>query len=331
MKTIQYKGRVVFKKVSLPAVKRLKREYYENEACFAFVVDGEYQIRDQTQTLAVNNNTALLAKCTNYFYEAPVHRFVQDSDGAGAYEHSVQAHSSQAQSTLPQKSTNKNQVIGVFLYPDIFQGLFDMDLSQSNHTVDYNIKQVEVNQLLAHYRDSIDILLESPELADDLLIENKLKEFVILMTKTVKAPSEVDFLAAMFKPHFAKFEAVIQRNLYADLNLQELADLCHMSVSTFKRKFKQAYGDSPMKYITRLKIDKAVALLRTDLRTDSHTHSHTDSHTHLSNGLRISEIAFQTGFESVSTFNRSFKAQMGQSPSEYRLSGYEQALSLSDK
>jgi hypothetical protein len=38
-------------------------------------------------------------------------------------------------------------------------------LSKSNHSVDYNLKQVEVDRLLALYRDSINILLDSPELA----------------------------------------------------------------------------------------------------------------------------------------------------------------------
>lgn len=276
VKTLEYYGRVVFKKITMSYFKRFQRDYSANEACFAFVVTGGCTVRDQTQTLTINQSTALLAKCTNYFYESPVHTFADETDD-----------------TI-------NQVIGVFLYPEIYQRLFDFDINKSTHTVDYNLKQIEVDKLLAHYRDSIDILLESPELADELLIENKLREFVILMTKTVDAPSELDFLASMFKPHFAQFEEVIQSNLYADLNMQELAALCHMSLSTFRRKFKKTYSESPIKYVTRLKVDKAVSLLKTE--------------------LRISEIVFQTGFESVSTFNRAFKAHTGKSPSEFRLS-----------
>ena len=90
------------------------------------------------------------------------------------------------------------------LYPELAQDLFDFDVKKSSHTVDYNLKQVQVNKLLEHYRDSIIILIENPELADEELIKNKLIEFVILMTKTVDAPSELDFLSSMFKPNFAK-------------------------------------------------------------------------------------------------------------------------------
>jgi len=119
------------------------------------------------------------------------------------------------------------------------------------------------------------------------------------MTKKVSAPSEMDFIASMFKPHFAQFEEVIQHNLYADLTLDELAKLCHMSLSTFKRKFNSTYSEPPKKYITRLKVQKAVELLK---QTD----------------MRVSDVVFQTGFESVSSFNRAFKNVLGRTPSEYR-------------
>lgn len=271
-KTLQYKGQVVFKKLPMPSFKRQGREYYENEACFAFITQGEYKVRDQTSLIDINPKTALLAKCTNYFYES---------------------------SLYPNESGEGGEALGVFLYADIFQSIFSFDISQYGHRVDYNLKQVEVDRLLEHYRDSINILLDSPELADELLIESKLREFVLLMTKKVNAPSELDFLASMFKPNYAKFEEVIHTHLYADLGLDELAKLCHMSLSTFKRKFSETYSESPKKYITRLKIEKAIALLATG-------------------DLRISDIVFQTGFESISTFNRAFKAQTGKSPSQFR-------------
>lgn len=270
-KILKYRGQVVFKKLPMPSFKREAREYYETEACFAFVTRGEYRVRDQTSLIDINPKTALLAKCTNYFYE----------------------------SSLYPNESEQGEVIGVFLYPGIFQSLFNFDISQSDHRVDYNLKQVAVDRLLEHYRDSINILLDSPELADELLIESKLREFVLLMTKKVDAPSEIDFLASMFKPNFAKFEEVIQTHLYADLSLDELAKLCHMSLSTFKRKFSETYSESPKKYITRLKIEQAIALLKTG-------------------DLRISEIVFRTGFESISTFNRAFKAHTGKSPSQFR-------------
>jgi AraC-like DNA-binding protein len=73
-----------------------------------------------------------------------------------------------------------------------------------------------------------------------------------------------------------------------------------MSISSFKRKFKEVYGESPKKYISRKKIEKAALLLK-------------------SGDLRVSDIAWDVGFESVATFNRNFTSVYGKSPSAYRV------------
>jgi AraC family transcriptional regulator, exoenzyme S synthesis regulatory protein ExsA len=275
--TLKLKGRVVFQKLQVPTFERLPKVYHENEACFIFVNQGGFQIRSQVEILQLNKETALLAKCLNYFYETI---------------------------KKPSETNDNVEVIGIMLYPELIKSLFDFDISISNHKVDFNLKQVQVNKLLEHYRDSIKILLENPELADEELIKNKLREFIILMTKTINAPSELDFLAAMFKPNFAKFEEIIQSNLYANLSIDELANLCHMSLSTFKRKFNEVYNESPLKYFTKLKVIKAIALLK-------------------NKELRISDIAHDLGFETPTTFNRVFKQQTGKNPSEYRMSLFD--------
>jgi AraC-like DNA-binding protein len=192
-------------------------------------------------------------------------------------------------------------VVAVLFHPELVQDLFELDIKKSQHRVDYNPMQIHVNKLLEHYRESINILLDNLELADEQLIKNKLREFVILMTKTVNAPSEVDFLFSMFKSNFAKFEEVIQHNLYSNLDLNEFASLCHMSLSIFKRKFTAVYDESPAKYFTKMKIKRAADML-------------------VNNDLRVSDVAYDLGYDSLTTFNRAFKEQLGNSPTEYRMS-----------
>jgi AraC-like DNA-binding protein len=273
IKTIEYKGRVVFQKLQVTSFSRLPKEYYENEACFIFVQEGEFFVRSQTERLHINKETALLAKCLNYFYET---------------------------TKKSSKESDNVEVVGLLFYPELVKDLFEFDINNSEHKVNFNLKQIQVNKLLEHYRESINILLDNPELADEYLVKNKLREFVILMTKVVNAPSEVHFLAAMFRPNFAKFEEIIKQNLYSDISLNEFASLCHMSLSTFKRKFKEVYNESPAKHISKMKIQKAAERLS-------------------DKNLRISDIAYDLGYNSLTTFNRAFKEQMGKSPSEYRM------------
>ncbi|MEM7186223.1 MAG: helix-turn-helix transcriptional regulator, partial [Bacteroidota bacterium] len=74
----------------------------------------------------------------------------------------------------------------------------------------------------------------------------------------------------------------------------------HLSESSFKRKFKEVFNTSPKKYLTLKKVERAAELLRTQ-------------------GVRVSDIAYDVGFDSVSTFNRNFLDHFGKSPSNYRL------------
>lgn len=273
-KYITYKDRIVFGKQSMSYFKRLPKEYAENEACFVLINKGEVSVRAPEHRFDLDNRSAVLAKCFNYFFET---------------------------NERQRQSGDEVEVIAVLLYPAIVEEIFNFDLSTSDYSLNYDIKQVVLDSLLTNYMESINILLDNPELADDNIIETKLKEFVLLMTKSQNIPSQLDFLSALFSPINISFKSTIKSNLYANLSIDELAHLCHMSASTFKRKFYEVYNESPKKYISRKKIEKAAQLLK-------------------SNDQRISDIAWDVGFESLATFNRNFTGVFGKSPSDYRMS-----------
>ncbi|PWJ43259.1 helix-turn-helix domain-containing protein [Sediminitomix flava] len=271
---ITYKDKIVFIKLSMPNFNRTLKQYVEDEACFMFVNKGEVGVRSQDDYLKLNKDVGMLAKCLNYFFEPSNNKQVCD-EGI--------------------------ESVGVFLYPSLVKDLFEFDLSTSNYNVPYNLKQVQIDRLLENYKESINILLDNPELADESIIKTKLKEFVLLVSKSSEAPSQLDFLAALFKPNEVAFKTTIQHNLYADLSLTELAALCHLSLSSFKRKFKEVFGESPKRYIAKKKVEKAATLLK-------------------ANDLRVSDIAYEVGFDSMATFSRNFTNTYGVSPSEYRVS-----------
>jgi AraC-like DNA-binding protein len=63
--------------------------------------------------------------------------------------------------------------------------------------------------------------------------------------------------------------------------------------------FKKATGLNFTEYVSRVRVEKARNLL-------------------LNPNLRISEIAYEVGFQSLTHFNRVFKKITGQSPTDYR-------------
>ncbi|WP_103070944.1 helix-turn-helix domain-containing protein [Aquimarina sediminis] len=275
-KIIAYKGQVVFEKIVMSQFHRIPKLFQDNEACFMFVNKGEFSVRTPSKFISFKKDKGLLAKCFDYFFET--------SPDQRAKSHTI-------------------EVLGILLYPSVIEELFHFDLSNSTYSVDYNVKRIQINHLLNNYKKSIDILLNYPELADEEMIKTKLKEFVLLISKTQKAPSQLDFLSALFKKKHNTFAATVHANLYSNLSVNEFAHLCGMSISTFKRRFYEEFSESPKRYVAKMKLIKASKML-------------------LSKNHRISDIAYDCGYESVSTFNRSFKAYFDKSPTEYRLSQF---------
>jgi len=81
--------------------------------------------------------------------------------------------------------------------------------------------------------------------------------------------------------------------------VRRLAQVSGVSEAHFARSFKDAFGVPPHRYLLTRRIEQAKTLLRD---TD----------------LSITEIAFQTGWNSLGTFGRTFRDVTGESPGELR-------------
>jgi AraC-like DNA-binding protein len=96
-----------------------------------------------------------------------------------------------------------------------------------------------------------------------------------------------------------KARKFIEEHSGEELSLTKVAKSVHISPNHLSEKFKEVTGVNFVDYIARIRVGKT-----RDLLQDSQ--------------LRISEIAFAVGFQSLSQFNRVFKRLSGKSPSAYR-------------
>jgi transcriptional regulator GlxA family with amidase domain len=87
---------------------------------------------------------------------------------------------------------------------------------------------------------------------------------------------------------------------HEDWPVRRLAGVSGVSEAHFARSFRDAFGAPPHRYLLTRRIERAKALLRD---TD----------------LAVTEIAFQTGWNSLGTFGRTFRDVTGESPGELRL------------
>ena len=91
----------------------------------------------------------------------------------------------------------------------------------------------------------------------------------------------------------------IQAHSDEELSLTQVAKAVNISPNHLSEKFKRVTGVNFVKYVARTRYEKARVLLQNF-------------------DLRVSEIAFTTGFQSLSQFNRVFKKLSGKSPTQYR-------------
>lgn len=83
------------------------------------------------------------------------------------------------------------------------------------------------------------------------------------------------------------------------VHLQEVADLANMSKEAFCRFFKERTGKTLTEFLSQVRIHHACQLLQ---ETD----------------FSVSQIAYQSGFQNLSYFNRAFKKFRGETPKEFR-------------
>jgi AraC-like DNA-binding protein/ligand-binding sensor protein len=100
-------------------------------------------------------------------------------------------------------------------------------------------------------------------------------------------------------PVITRAKNYIKEHQAEDLGLEQVARAVHTSTYYFCKIFKKATGINFTDYLSRLRVERSKALL-------------------LNPNLRVSEIAYEVGFQSLTHFNRVFKRVLGQSPSDYR-------------
>jgi AraC-like DNA-binding protein len=100
-------------------------------------------------------------------------------------------------------------------------------------------------------------------------------------------------------PVITKARAYIHEHQTEELSLGQVAKAVNMSSYYFCKMFKKVCGINFTDYVARVRIEKSKNLL-------------------LNPNLRVSEIAFEVGFQSLTHFNRVFKKILGQSPTDYR-------------
>lgn len=131
------------------------------------------------------------------------------------------------------------------------------------------------------------------------LLELKFKELLFNILTNPSNGSLLAYISSLSDQHKPPLPAIMEANFNFNLSLTEFARIAQRSLASFKRDFIEMYHISPGKWLSQKRLDHAKLLLDTSKKN-------------------VNEIAYDSGFESVTHFSRVFKEKFGSSPLQYR-------------
>jgi AraC-like DNA-binding protein len=162
-----------------------------------------------------------------------------------------------------------------------------------------SVIRIQLDQYLEGYINSLASFFASVALPDKNLLHLKFEELLLNIFTRPSHREVASHMASLNKSQGASLEQVMEENFAYNLKLEEYADLCNMSLSSFKRIFNNVYNCSPGKWLTVKRLTFAAHLLKT---TDKN----------------VNEISFHCGFEETSSFIRAFKQKYKSTPLQFR-------------
>ncbi len=266
-------SKVVFERATIQPPFKMQ-EMLSNEACFTFALRGRRDVYTPEQKVSIHDECGVLMRCDSYLSKCP------NKDCETPFE-----------------------AIVVHFYPEVLKFIYQDQppffLEQKSTQEVVSVQPIKVDTMMLQYVESLEFYFDHPQMVNEELLSLKLRELIVMLVNADPSRQMEDFLADLFATNEHSFKHVIENHIFHDLSLDELAFLTNTSLSTFKRKFKELFNDSPAHYIKRRRLEKAKDLL---LRTN----------------LSITDICYEVSFTEVSHFSRSFRQLFGRTPSVFR-------------
>ncbi|MEW7278802.1 AraC family transcriptional regulator [Aquimarina sp. 2201CG1-2-11] len=192
-------------------------------------------------------------------------------------------------------SSNGNYLSYLLFFNDLaisnFKNRFNLSSTSKTRATPTSFLTIQKDEFIANFITSLRFLSESKA-----IWQVKFEEFMLYLIE-----QQGIHLLDFFNPSTQNttINTVIENNLMNDISLQELAFLCNMSLSSFKRRFYETYNDTPFNWIQNRRLD----LVKQQLQIDN---------------IRPSDIYLEYGFSNQSSFTQAFKKRFGITPKQYQ-------------
>ncbi|MFT4535825.1 MAG: AraC-like DNA-binding protein [Saprospiraceae bacterium] len=154
---------------------------------------------------------------------------------------------------------------------------------------------LENDDYIISYLNSLSTISDAPKDFKENILSVKFEELMLyLINKYGKAFES--YLQSLTTDDISTFRTIIEKKVFSNLKIEEIAFLCHMSLSTFKRKFIKEYKTTPGKWLQNKRLQRAKELLDDE-------------------NVKPSDIYLDFGYKNLSNFSAAFKNKFGKSPS----------------
>ena len=195
----------------------------------------------------------------------------------------------------------------LFVHKEVLNVFFQKHLEYTsehkkhNHFLTKQPISIEKDSFILNFIESLEIIFRTKSSFAHILYELKFEELMLYLVN--KFPQLIGYFKSLCDEweEDSLLRHMIEKHAQNPITVDELAFLCNMSVSTFKRKFTKMFNDSPKQWLLKRRMQQAESLLR-------------------EKGLKASEIYEMVGYENLSSFIQSFKQIYGMTPKQYQLS-----------
>lgn len=166
---------------------------------------------------------------------------------------------------------------------------------QHNFASRLHLKRVPLAQV-EQFAEEMEAECGGEKAGHEVALRAKLLELMVYLSR---AYTNSDTTEAHALLRVGNVIGALENDFSRDWKLDELLTIAHMSRSNLMRIFRKATGQTPIGYLVRLRIQRAMEMLR---NTD----------------LAITEIAMEVGFNDSNYFTRQFRRILGESPRSFR-------------
>ncbi|MCM4156969.1 AraC family transcriptional regulator [Gramella sp. AN32] len=234
---------------------------------FSFLQVGKKQVHFANTSMAVNNQQSLLLKKGNWLWTELL-------------------------------DTEAIYYCKLFFFSEKklieFLGKYTNDVKPYKEKVPYFV--IENDDYIASFINSLSSNSYTNRNYSDVLITLKFEEILLYLLNKYGNKFEF-YLHSLISNEVSPFKNIVESNVHSNLKLEEIAFLCNMSLSTFKRRFTSEYNEPPGKWLQDKRLQKARELLQ-------------------GGELKASDIYLDIGYNNLSNFSVAFKNKFGISPTE---------------